>query len=403
MLFTGPDGRRKRVRLGAVTAKQAQRAATFIEDLSACLRTGSPPLSATAEWVASVPEVIRRRLERAGLVGRCKRTEVPTLGAWLDRYIEGRKDVKPLTRVNYDQVRKYLLAFFTKDRPLDTITPGDADAFRVYLKSERGLADNTIRRRMGIAKQFFNAAVRQEVIAKNPLDGQATVVRQNPMRMHFVSREDAEAVLNALPDARWRLVFALCRWGGLRCPSEVVRLKWEHVCWEKSRFTVHSPKTEHHADGGIRVVPIFPELYPCFMDAFEQAEEGAVFCCPQYPNAGPMYRKAILAAVQAAGLKPWPKLFVNLRSTRETELAEEYPVQTVCSWIGNSPAIAVKHYPQVTEDHFARAAQNPAHFPAQQAPAMRGKDSQENPPDAPEPAICGALREDATTCEDKDL
>jgi hypothetical protein len=34
-----------------------------------------------------------------------------------------------------------------------------------------------------------------------------------------------------------------------------------------------------------------------------------------------------------------PKLFQNLRSTRETELAECWPEHVVCAWIGNSKAV----------------------------------------------------------------
>ena len=36
----------------------------------------------------------------------------------------------------------------------------------------------------------------------------------------------------------------------------------------------------------------------------------------------------------------------------------------VCDWIGNTEAIASKHYLQVTEDHFAKAVRNPVHQPA---------------------------------------
>lgn len=53
---------------------------------------------------------------------------------------------------------------------------------------------------------------------------------------------------------------------------------------------------------------------------------------------------------------PWPKLWQNLRATWETELAESFPSHVVCSWIGNSIQVAAKHYLQVTEDHFASAA-----------------------------------------------
>ena len=44
-----------------------------------------------------------------------------------------------------------------------------------------------------------------------------------------------------------------------------------------------------------------------------------------------------------------------MRTSRQTELAEQFPMQVVCSWIGNSAAVARDHYLQVTDDHFARA------------------------------------------------
>ena len=56
-----------------------------------------------------------------------------------------------------------------------------------------------------------------------------------------------------------------------------------------------------------------------------------------------------------AGLEPWIKPFQNLRSTRETELVEQFPVHVVCYWLGNSEKVAKAHYLQVTDEHFQRA------------------------------------------------
>ena len=56
-----------------------------------------------------------------------------------------------------------------------------------------------------------------------------------------------------------------------------------------------------------------------------------------------------------AGLKSWPKLFQNLRSTRQTELAEQFPAHVVCAWMGNSEDVARDHYLQVTDAHFEAA------------------------------------------------
>ena len=71
-------------------------------------------------------------------------------------------------------------------------------------------------------------------------------------------------------------------------------------------------------------------------------------------------RTQLTRIIKRAGLNPWPKLFHNLRSTRQTELAEEFPQHVVCDWIGNTNAVAAKHYLQVTDEHFIKAAQNPA-------------------------------------------
>jgi hypothetical protein len=55
-------------------------------------------------------------------------------------------------------------------------------------------------------------------------------------------------------------------------------------------------------------------------------------------------------------VKPWPKLFQNLRASRQTELAAIYPLHVVCAWLGNNALIAQKHYLQVTDDYFDSAA-----------------------------------------------
>ncbi|MCA9190591.1 MAG: hypothetical protein KDB03_02470 [Planctomycetales bacterium] len=55
---------------------------------------------------------------------------------------------------------------------------------------------------------------------------------------------------------------------------------------------------------------------------------------------------------KAAGVIPWPKLFVNLRSTRRIELQEKFPSHVVDAWLGHSTKVAEKRYLQVTNDHW---------------------------------------------------
>src|SRR5205823_833180 len=66
-------------------------------------------------------------------------------------------------------------------------------------------------------------------------------------------------------------------------------------------------------------------------------------------------RTQLQRIIRRAGLKPWPKLFHNLRASRETELMADHPIHVVCAWIGNSALIAKKHYLQVTDDDYTKA------------------------------------------------
>ena len=154
------------------------------------------------------------------------------------------------------------------------------------------------------------------------------------------------------------MVFALARYGGLRCPSEIMKLRWRDVHWGQDRFTVHSPKTEHHDGKATRLVPIFPELRPILNEAYEEAEDGAEFVVssPRCENLGTNMERII----RSAGVEPWEKLFQNCRATRATELvAAGWPEYKVCKWLGHTEAIARRHYWQVTDEDYRKAADTP--------------------------------------------
>jgi hypothetical protein len=92
----------------------------------------------------------------------------------------------------------------------------------------------------------------------------------------------------------------------------------------------------------------------------------------RYRTSNVNLRQQLKRIIKRAGLEPWPKLFQNLRSSRQTELAEKFAAHLVCAWIGNSEKIARDHYLQVRDADFQKAAQNPA----QQAAELTGSESQ---------------------------
>jgi hypothetical protein len=138
----------------------------------------------------------------------------------------------------------------------------------------------------------------------------------------------------------------------------------------------------------------------------------------RYRKANTNLRKRLERTVKRAGLQPWPRLFQNLRSSRETEFAQSYPLHVVSSlqaaarqvggrkwvsspvclqvtvrlilvavlgvsgevyflrsWTGNSKAIAAKHYLQVRDEEFEQATPCPtgaAQSPPQQTAEGEG-------------------------------
>jgi integrase len=370
--FSDSEGRRQTLRLGKFNAKDAGEICRRVEMLLAAQIGGTSIDRETAEWVAGIGAKIRSRLVKFGLIEKPIEDKAPeaTLDAFLDDYLVNRKhELKPSTRCNLECARRNLVAYFGADKPLSEITPGDADEWRLWLRRSRpakpgepkppGLGENTARRTCGRAKQFFKAAKKKHLIADNPFSEIGDCqVRANKSRDRFITRAEAQKVLDACPNAQWRLLFALSRFGGLRCPSEHAGLRWADVDFEAGKFTVHSPKTEHHEGHESRVVPIFAELRPYLEAARAEAAKDAEFVITiktmRSPKPNP--RTSMEKIVKRAGLIPWPKLFHNLRATRQTELSADFPEHVVCQWIGNSKAVAREHYLRVTDADYAKAA-----------------------------------------------
>ncbi len=118
---------------------------------------------------------------------------------------------------------------------------------------------------------------RRKLIDENPFDGVKAAATGIKDRQRFVTRDEIARVLAACPDHHWRAIVALARYGGLRCPSEVLSLRWQDVDWDAGRIVVQSPKTEHHAGKASRTIPLFPELRPILDEAFDLAPDGAVY------------------------------------------------------------------------------------------------------------------------------
>jgi integrase len=171
-------------------------------------------------------------------------------------------------------------------------------------------------------------------------------------------------------------LLAMSRYLGVRVPSEPFSMTWDYVDWERMRIRIPSPKTEVHGKS-FRIVPILPEVKPLLERAFDEAKEGSMYVFENLRSRDSVkkaekgfwgsvnLRQQLQRMLKRGGIKPWPRLWHNLRSSAQTDLANQLPIHVVCEWLGNSRIVAQDHYLQITEEHFAKASGNAAQKAAQ--------------------------------------
>ena len=388
--FTDADGKRRTIRLSDVSKTKAGTFYAHLDKLVEARRLGEKIPGDTLNFLKNLNDRLHKKLVKFNLLEprdvpdeevESKQEQPVLLGEFLDGYIAKRTDVKPATRTFYGHTRRNLVEFFNDQKPIKEITEGDADDFRCFLIRELP-SEASVNRRCGMAKTFFRTAVRHRLISTNPFQDLDASIKSNSKKQRFIDRETIDRIIEVAPDAEWRLLIALARYGGLRIPSEALSLRWCDIDWNNQRIRVTSPKTAHHENRGTREIPIFPELVKPLQDAWDQAEEGAEFVIDRHRpesvvNAagnwhGVNFRTQFTKLIRRAGYEPWPRIWQNLRSSRETELASDHPMHVVCAWIGNSERVAARHYLQVTDAHFEKALHSALQYEAESSGTHAG-------------------------------
>ena len=367
------DGRRKPVRLGKMAKRKAEQVAAHVGELEAAARAGLEPVPATRAWLAEVEGVLRERLVACGLAEPLEAKQAATLGGLVAEWMAQKAVNKaPNTVRRLGQSRRNLLLFFGPGRNPDTVTAGDADDWRAWMRGtgdgQRGLAEATTRKATCDARDLYAYGRRKGLVGErvDPFGHLPAAAVPNPKRAAYVPEADALAVLaelqgrGHLTTGELRTLFILARWGGLRIPSEVEGMLWADVRWDTGRLLVRSPKTAAHPGRDSRELPLFPELLVALREAFEAAPAGAEHVVPfAAAHSGQAFRVPVLEAIGRAGLKPWPRLFHALRASRQTDLNDRYAGHVVAAWLGNSEKVADAHYNRITPEHWARAVEDP--------------------------------------------
>jgi len=361
--FTDGDGKVRTVTLGKVPLRHAQALKVRVEDLASAKLHGHSPSDDTSRWLAGLDDRVYAKLAAAGLVPE---RETLTLADWLERYLSDRKDeVKFRTLWSLENTRNKLVGrpasgkrpavqgFFAPATPLRQVTAGQAADWRKWLRAA-GLSEASIRGQSGNAKSMMMEATRRKLIPENPFQ----YLKAGPVASaytRYVTPAEIDGVIDALPNAEWRLLFGLARYAGLRVSSETHALAWGDVDWQRGRLTVRSPKTARFAGHESRLVPIVPKLMALLQARFDESPEGTeqLITIRGRWNFGHVFR----AACARAGVEPWLRPWQTLRQSAEKEWAMSFPQFAVSKWIGHSITVSGRHYTDgVPDELFDKAA-----------------------------------------------
>jgi integrase len=421
-LICDPNGRKRiqwvdgearpTVRLGKMPKAQALGFKVKIEAILSARWSRQPLDKETAEWLIGIEDQLHAKLAAHGLV---KPRQGRTLKGWLEAFMTSRKDLKPESRRKLEQTKAKLIKHFGGDRDLYSITPDDGSRWAEWLGrvpegqdegKERGLSIASVKTHIGNAKTIFAEALERELITKSPvahLSGGVTPTSND----RYVTPEEIEKVIEACPDAEWRLLFGLARYAGLRTPSETHVLTVADVDFGGARLTVRSPKTERYMGHEQRIVPICPRLMRLIRERYEAMEVGEERLVT-IKGAGARRRKVVSILGQAK-VDPWDDTWQTLRRSCEIEWAADHPQGAVSKWIGHSITVSGRLYLNHVPDHLydrlskpteaaqhaahvapkgARAAQNPAQHEERPSRKTAQKSLENN----------GKARDDAQLC-----
>lgn len=290
---------------------------------------------------------------------------VPTLRSWLRRFV-AQRELKKTTIAEYEVTVGLLVAQFG-DARLDRIGKDHAADFRAALRGRKvgakpgepdsgaRLSESTIRKHIRNCKALFGEAVRQGLIRINPYQDQVGAPLRVDQQWRYISPAEGELLLSACPSSKWRVLFALARYAGLRL-MEALHLEWADIDHDRRVLIVRNRnrRGQQTTKDKERLVPVCPELHRVLLERFEDAEagEGRVVGLSRGYFSGGGGRdggRTVATLIYQRAKVPKGDPFHDLRRSLETDWLGRYPVTEVAKMLGHSPEVAQRFYNQVTD------------------------------------------------------
>lgn len=200
------SGKRHRIRLGRVPAKQAQGFLRRLEDLLSADALGTPVTLETAQWLTSIDPKLHAKLVKIGLTTVRLDTLQDLIDAWLISLGPKTAAGSPVLAIV-----ALLTSFFDARTRLREFNESSGLSFASFLATVANngepYAPATISRRLRSAKQLFAYAVRQKSIAENPFENVRGNGEVNKAKDFEVTAAMMDRLLECCDDVEFRAPF----------------------------------------------------------------------------------------------------------------------------------------------------------------------------------------------------
>lgn len=268
------------------------------------------------------------------------------------RYVEHVRQREASTVRDYRCVIDgYLLAAFG-ERPLESITADDIDAYKEALIAERRLSNRTIVRHLAVLHGIFRRAARVWNLQVNPAS--ADLVERPQVRysgdFRMLSPEDVFALARAADDPSDGALYITAAFTGLR-QGELLALRWRDIDFGLQRIQVRRNYTDRMEktpkSGRVRSAPMIDEVI-VVLDELSRRELFAgpadlVFCNSIGGHLDSWaLRRHFYTALKRAGL---PRiLFHDLRHCFASLAVKKLPLSTVQGYLGHAHISTTMRY-----------------------------------------------------------
>src|SRR5215217_38995 len=206
-----PDGSQPRRKLGRVWTKRSQPPDGYLtrgqaEARLEAILVGDDPLVNVAPSHVTFKQACDERL----------------------RHLEYDKQRKPSTLADYRNViNRDLLSWFGEDTPVEDITTGDVEALRDALIAR--VSHRTAQKVLVILHGIMARAKRKGWIKTNPCEDAEKVTLTASDEFNILEPEQVFALARETTDPTTAALFTFAAFTGLRCPGELLALRWQHV------------------------------------------------------------------------------------------------------------------------------------------------------------------------------